>query len=210
MNRLTMRLRRKALPIAEPCKVSCWRSRNSLSGKALKTLQMELMREVILTRSRLVSSSYNRRPFGVSATRHVVNFAEARRAYPVYQRRAPSVALKPVCRNRIGTSRRGGPSIRIFRRNAALRHHGLYPVDIQSTRRQMVNVTSRKTDHIGNKRCSRCRLRQCFFINGSLTMPAKSLQRFTDELFDLSSTKTALLVVLSSTVGSAMQNIPLR
>ncbi|CNT75080.1 Uncharacterised protein [Salmonella enterica subsp. enterica serovar Bovismorbificans] len=37
-----------------------------------------------------------------------------------------------------------------FRRNAALRHHGLYPVDIQSTRRQMVNVASRKTDHVGN------------------------------------------------------------
>ncbi|CNT75059.1 Uncharacterised protein [Salmonella enterica subsp. enterica serovar Bovismorbificans] len=50
-----------------------------------------------------------------------------------------------------------------------------------------------------------------FFINGSLTMPAKSLQRFTDELFGLSSTKTALLVVLIQQLSAARcKNITLR
>ena len=82
-----------------------------------------------------------------------------------------------------------------FRFDAVFRHQRLYLVNIQGTRRQMVNMTAGKTHHIGNQPMLLMQRLIRFFIDRRVVMPAKGFQRFTDKFLPLCRGQATLLVV---------------
>lgn len=61
--------------------------------------------------------------------------------------------------------------------NTALRHQGLDAVNIQRPRREMVDMTPRETDHIGNQAVLAMQSMVSLLIDGGLPVPAERLQR---------------------------------
>ncbi len=66
--------------------------------------------------------------------------------------------------------------------NAALRHQGLRAVNIQRPRREVVDMTSREADHIGNQAMLAMQRVVGLLIDGGMPVPAEGLQRLLHEL----------------------------
>jgi hypothetical protein len=92
-----------------------------------------------------------------------------------------SSALKLVWRSKTGTSRRGGPSIKIF---GSIPYFGISSctVDIQRARREMVDVATRETDHVGNQPVFIAQCQIGFLIDRRMAVPAEGFQCFLNKL----------------------------
>ncbi len=80
--------------------------------------------------------------------------------------------------------------------NTALRHQGLDAVNIQRPRREMVDMTPRKTDHIGNQAVLAMQSMVSLLIDGGLPVPAERLQRLLDKLARVGRGEFALCFIL--------------
>ncbi len=80
--------------------------------------------------------------------------------------------------------------------NTALRHQGLDAVNIQRPRREMVDMTPRETDHIGNQAVLAMQSMVSLLIDGGLPVPAERLQRLLDKLARVGRGEFALCFIL--------------